>query len=60
MYISLRFHGMRSRGCFCIECVCFFVFYGQNVSASFLCLSYPALVLVLIICASSCPVDLSK
>ena len=38
----------------------FFVFYGQNVSASFLCLSCPALVLVLIMRASSCSVDLSK
>jgi len=36
------------------------VFYGQNVSASFLCLSCPVLVLVLIMCASSCSVDLSK
>jgi len=34
--------------------------YGQNVSASFLCLSCPALVLVLIMCTSSCSVDLSK
>ena len=33
---------------------------GQNVSASFLCLSCPALVLVLIMCASSSSVDLSK
>jgi len=33
--------------------------YGQNVSASFLCLSCPALVLVLIMCTSS-SVDLSK
>ena len=23
--ISLRFYGMRSRGCFYIECVCFFM-----------------------------------
>jgi len=37
-----------------------FVFYEQNISASFLCLSCPALVLVLIMCASSCSVDLSK
>jgi len=51
---------MRSRSCFYIECVCFFCFYGQNVSASFLCLSCPALILVLIMCASSCSVDLSK
>jgi len=28
----------------------FFMIYGQNVSASFLCLSCPALVLVLIKC----------
>jgi len=34
--------------------------YGQNVSASFLCLFCPALVLVLIMCTSSCSVDLSK
>jgi len=33
--------------------------YGQNVSASFLCLSCPALVLVLIMCTSSL-IDLSK
>ena len=46
---------------FYVECVCFFLFfYGQNVSASFLCLSCPALVLVLIMDASSCSVDLSK
>jgi len=38
----------------------FFMIYGQNVSASFLCLSCPALVLVLIVCMSSCSVDLSK
>jgi len=38
----------------------FLLFYGQNVSASFLCLSCPALVLMLILCASSCSVDLSK
>ena len=37
-----------------------FLFYEQNASASFLCLSGPALVLVLIMCASSCLVDLSK
>ena len=40
--------------------VCFCFFNGQSVSASFLCLSCPALVLVLIMCASSCSVDLSK
>ena len=91
---SVRFYGMRSRSCFYIECVCFFCFlffYGQNVSASFLCFSCPAfsaltllvgltwivpekgplngclfvcscpaLVLVLIMSASSCSVDLSK
>ena len=61
VYISLCFYGMRSCSCFYIKCVClFFVFYGQNVSASFLCLSCPALVLVLIMCASSCSADLSK
>jgi len=38
----------------------FFMIYGQNVSASFLCLSCPALVLVLIMYASSCSADLSK
>jgi len=43
-----------------ISSVFFCFFYGQNVSASFLCLFCPALVLVLIMCASSCSVDLSK
>ena len=33
---------------------------NSDVSASFLCLSCPALVLVLIMCVSSCSVDLSK
>jgi len=38
-----------------VICVCFHCHVnGQNVSASFLCLSCPALVLVLITCASSC------
>ena len=33
---------------------------NSDVSASFLCLSCPALVLVLIMCVSSCSVDFSK
>ena len=59
---SGRFYGMRSRSCSSCSSSCFmssvFVFflsfYGQNVSASFLCLSCPALVLVLTVFASSC------
>ena len=64
---------MKSRRFLCVFTVCvvvvvfissvfvFFVFfYGQNVSASFLCLSCPALVLLLIMCASSCSVNFEQ
>ena len=41
-------------------CLFFCFFSGQNVSASFLCLSCPALVLLLIMCASSCSVNFEQ
>jgi len=52
------FYGMHSHSCF-ISCV-FFNDLWAKCKRQFLCLSCPALVFVLIMCASSCSVDLSK